>query len=143
MLERVNELSKEKGVSKINAFVDSGVGKNFECNITAGSVPSIEKLFLLSRYFEVTTDYLLGLSDVPTATPPTGNDRATLKKDERELLDGYKFLNNQGKEYIKQQLFMALNTFRPDLHTEIARELAVLGHEVAKSRMSEHQDVVK
>lgn len=55
--------------------------------------PSLETLILLSRYFRVTTDYLLGLSESP-APPPELDPRAI------ELIHCYQAADPRGQDTI-------------------------------------------
>lgn len=58
--------------------------------------PSFEVLKKLANYFDVSTDYLLGLSDDLGA--PISAPASTLPADEKELLDLYRQLNYEGKQ---------------------------------------------
>lgn len=55
-----------------------------------GSLPKGEVLCRLANYFEVTTDYLLGLSEVRKPGP-------TLTEEEALLLEAYRNANAQGR----------------------------------------------
>lgn len=57
--------------------------------------PSFEVLKKLAAYFDVSTDYLLGLSDELGASV---SSPAALPADEKELLDLYRQLNYEGKQ---------------------------------------------
>ncbi len=63
LIHNIEQLSAEKGINKTTALIESGVGKNFIYNINKGSAPSIEKLQQLAAYFQISTDYLLGISN--------------------------------------------------------------------------------
>lgn len=65
IISRIEELAKQKGVSKTKALTESGAGKDFIANIKKGQTPSVAKLQKLSEYFEVSTDYLLGIKSEP------------------------------------------------------------------------------
>lgn len=69
MIERILLLSSALGISPSKAYVDSGAGKNFASNIKAGQVPSVAKIQLLANYFNVTTDYLLGNTNIKEKSP--------------------------------------------------------------------------
>lgn len=60
LINRICELSEEKGISTTQALIQSKAGKDFISNIKKGQTPSIEKVVLLSIYFNVSIDYLLG-----------------------------------------------------------------------------------
>ncbi len=62
LINRITALCAKRGVTLTTAFTESGVGKNFKSNLkTAG--PSKKNLYLLSKYFDVSIDYLTGDSD--------------------------------------------------------------------------------
>ena len=61
LIENIEKLAKQKGVSKTTALVESEVGKDFTVNIEKKKTnPSIDKLQKLARYFGVSVGYLLG-----------------------------------------------------------------------------------
>ena len=57
----------------------------------------VEILVKIAQYFEITTDYLVGLSDSPV---PTIN----LTRAERDLIDGFRALSKNQKELIMQNI---------------------------------------
>lgn len=64
LIKNIEKYSKEKGVSKTKALIDSGVGKDFIINIVKkGTAPSINKLEKLANYYNVSVDVLLGNSE--------------------------------------------------------------------------------
>ena len=114
IISRIEELAKQKGVSKTKALTESGAGKDFIANIKKGQTPSVAKLQKLSEYFEVSTDYLLGidksepdiLKNVPvdiTLFPGTLSSEIKIeieKLDEsqkKHLLTYIKFMQEQDK----------------------------------------------
>ena len=64
--QRVRQLRKQRGLSQkeLGEQVDLS-HKSISTIESAISSTSIEKLILLANYFEVSTDYLLGLKDEP------------------------------------------------------------------------------
>jgi len=62
ILERIEALCRERGVSMNTAFTESGVGKNFKSNMKTAN-PTIGKITMLSMYFNVSREYLLGETD--------------------------------------------------------------------------------
>ena len=62
--KRFNELLKICGKTQVEIAKAINVTKQCVTDYKTGkSVPSIETLFLLCEYLEVSSDYLLGLSD--------------------------------------------------------------------------------
>lgn len=107
VLERVDDLCNKKGISRAKAFLDSGVGKDFATHITRGSAPSIEKIDKLSKYFNVSTDYLLGREDKNTENPATDRQlKFALFGDaeiDDELLDEVKYMAKVQQEMRKKK----------------------------------------
>jgi transcriptional regulator with XRE-family HTH domain len=62
--ERFNEIVKISGKKQTEIAQAVGVSKQCVSDYKSGkSVPSVETLFLLCRYLDVSADYLLGLSN--------------------------------------------------------------------------------
>jgi len=62
LIERIEKLCYERGITLNTAFVESGVGKNFKSNLKTAN-PTMGKITMLSMYFDVSREYLMGLSD--------------------------------------------------------------------------------
>lgn len=62
LMQRIELLCAEKGISLNEAFVQSKVGKNFKANLRY-SEPSLGKIKLLADFFGVTVEYLIGKTD--------------------------------------------------------------------------------
>jgi len=69
--------------------------------------PGSSFLVMFADAYDVTVDYLLDIT-------PRTNVGSFLKMsaDEMELLRDYRLLNNQGKEFIRQTMVAALNTYK-------------------------------
>lgn len=58
--ERIQALRKEKGISQEELAAQMGISRQAVSKWESGqSIPDLEKVVLLSEYFETTTDYLL------------------------------------------------------------------------------------
>ena len=63
---RIKELRKEFGLSQVELAMRMEVTKQTISNWENGNIqPSVDMLVGLANVFNVTTDYLLGLDDVP------------------------------------------------------------------------------
>lgn len=62
LLQRIDLLSAERGITRTTAFEQSGVGKNFKSNLSI-SKPSAGKITQLANYFDVSVDYLIGQTE--------------------------------------------------------------------------------
>lgn len=64
----------------------------------------------LAKVLNTTPAYLMGWSDTTEATPPIA-PAPDLTPDETAVLEKYRSLNDQGKEYIRQTLDMAAQIY--------------------------------
>lgn len=67
MADRIQYLRKEKGISQEELADQAGVSRQAVSKWESGqSMPDLEKIILLSNFFEVTTDYILkGIEPLP------------------------------------------------------------------------------
>ena len=62
--QRIKELKKEKGVSYCEIANTLGFARSlFNSWNTYNYIPSLELIYMLAQYFNVTIDYLLGRTD--------------------------------------------------------------------------------
>ena len=62
LIDRIEKLCSERGITMNTAFVESGVGKNFKSNLKTAN-PTVGKIIMLSMYFGVSKEYLMGASE--------------------------------------------------------------------------------
>ena len=63
-VERLKELRLERGLSKEQVSQDTGLSRSAISLWEAGKrVPNAEAVVVLAKYFEVTTDFLLGVDN--------------------------------------------------------------------------------
>lgn len=96
-INNIGDLSKKYNMPRNKALIDSGVGKDFVTNISKGSAPSIDKIFKLADYFNVSIDYLLGLDTEP-------NRKIPLSEDKQRLLEMYDLLTEREQGEILGEL---------------------------------------
>lgn len=86
-----------------------------ELNVSAPTVsqwesgvasPSTMNLIKLSDLYGVSLDYLIGRIDKKI------DEKSSLSFDETNLISDYRLLNEQGKEYIRQTMFMAKSIYK-------------------------------
>ena len=98
-LPRLRELLAESGKMQKDICDELGISKQKLSNWKTGySEPNFDDIIMLAKYFDVSTDYLLGLSDEYEGTgknAPTAP--AALPLDESELLRNYRALSYAGK----------------------------------------------
>ena len=68
--------------------------------------PDTRTLLALADFYDVTLDELFGRAP---SKPPASAEAETLTQDEQNLLADYRSLNEQGREYIRQTLYMAVS----------------------------------
>lgn len=105
--ERLKELRNEKGKSQKELANELNFSiptlSHWECGYQE---PSYKDLISLCRYFEVSTDYLLGITSDDGAelySAPTANamhDSATLSEKEKALLKAFKNLLPETQDFV-------------------------------------------
>lgn len=99
--QRIKELCDRHNVSINKMLQECNAGTRTYHNILSGSIPSADKILKIAEYFGVSTDYLLGKTDIPVFSTPEQNDRFTketvdLTPDERSKVEEYiKFIKSQ------------------------------------------------
>jgi transcriptional regulator with XRE-family HTH domain len=71
--------------------------------------PTLENLIKLAKLYQVSTDYLLGVEEQEAGLPAR---RAELTQAEKKLVEDFRSLNQQGKEYILQTMAMATKIYK-------------------------------
>ncbi|MBR3743469.1 MAG: helix-turn-helix transcriptional regulator [Clostridia bacterium] len=102
--QRLVEARNKHGYSQKYVALTVGVAPSIVSRWeSGGKFPSRENLVKLAELYGVSVDYLLGISDDET---PVTNEN--LSPDELRLIQDYRRLNQQGKEYIRQTMYMAV-----------------------------------
>ena len=70
-IDRLEELCRQKGITKKQLRSDCNLSKNSISNWKKGIIPVLSTQSILAQYFGVTIDYLMGRTDNPF--PQTGN----------------------------------------------------------------------
>ena len=95
-LSRFRGLLEECGKQQKEICADLGIRNQKLSNWKTGySEPNFDDLVMLANYFDVSTDYLLGVTE--DEETPRLNAPATLPLDETELLKNYRALSYAGK----------------------------------------------
>ena len=63
---RIKKLCAEKGITLTKLEEDLGIGASLIRKWKNTTSPSIDKITLIAKYFNVSSDYLIGLSDIPS-----------------------------------------------------------------------------
>lgn len=97
--ERYLSLCNEKGVSPSKAALVNGISKTSVTRWKDGATPNAEILGSLSKYFNVSTDYLLGNSDIKNK--PTTGKGDELTQDEIDFLAIVRQLSPESRAALK------------------------------------------
>lgn len=100
VIDRICSQCKQKGISVNQMLIASNAGKSLVDNMKKGRNPSIDRIFLVAKYLNTTSDYLLGLTDTPQQekqTLPTPK-QTVLKEQRQELLNNYDMMNQKGQQ---------------------------------------------
>ena len=73
-IENIKNLCKQKKITAKQCFEDCGINRNFMYDTKNGQKPSVEILEILSGYFNVSIDYLLGRTDNPNGSYVNGDN---------------------------------------------------------------------
>ena len=66
LYERIRMLCEKKGISIAKLENDCGFANSTIKKWKSTSTPGVDKIKVIARYFGVTVDYILGLTDIPT-----------------------------------------------------------------------------
>lgn len=64
---RIKELCAEREITLAKLEEETGLSSSIIRKWKNNTSPSIDKIKLIARFFNVSTDYLIGLSDIPTS----------------------------------------------------------------------------
>ena len=83
--------------------------------------PSVENLWKLADLYGTSVDYLIGRVD---KTGKSARKTPALSQDARQLAADYSTLSKQGKEYIRQQMAMALKVYPGESESVFSADMA-------------------
>lgn len=95
---RIKLALKSKNIKMKQMTVDLNIGINAISEFAKGKQLSCISLARIADYLNCSVDYLLGRTDNPGLSAPTGTEAQT--NQEEELLLKFRQLNQNGKEYI-------------------------------------------
>ena len=114
---RLKIIRENKGISQMQVYKDIGIHNKTLSGYERGvSEPDLQTLFLLATYYKVSTDYLLGITDVKNPSTPYKTEEDLLQVTEPEFIrysnssyNNLKKLINTRKDLSPEQLD-AINT---------------------------------
>ena len=106
---RLIELRKEKGLSQYTfAAIMETSRSTISGYETEGKEPSFAQLITFAKFFDVSTDFLLGLTNQRNNFSDDSKEEVLiLSPDEKELIKKYRKLNKTGAAYLRQQAEIA------------------------------------
>lgn len=92
IVELLNLLVKDKGISINKMLIECDLNKSTVDNMKRGQMPSADKLAKIANYLGVTTDYLLGISDMKEPNRPYNSNahKVYISDKENEMLIAYR-----------------------------------------------------
>lgn len=115
MYKRLKEFRESLGMTQAEFGASVGIAKSTYNNYETGiRDPKSDFWIAVAQKYGVTIDYLMGHSDELLKTSNCESDEhfdCHLTPDEVQLLNGYRGLNQQGREYILQTLDMASKVY--------------------------------
>ena len=105
VVENIRRICTERGTTPTVACKESGAGKDMVTNMKKkGTQPSIERIQLLAKYLNVTTDELLGEKKQPIPFPGNG-----LSDDARSIAVAYERATDKERSTVRFILSDYLN----------------------------------
>jgi transcriptional regulator with XRE-family HTH domain len=118
--ERLKALRKQYGYTQEQLASLIGVERSSIGKYEGKShiIPSDDIKYKIAELFNVSVDYLLGYSDSPTPL----NIDSSFSDVELQLVNDFRSLNKQGKEYILQTMAMAVNIYKNDIVPDVEKQ---------------------
>jgi len=107
-IERIFALMKQRGITQYRLSKDIGISESILSSWKMNTrKPSTDLLVKIAEYFNVSTDYLLGI----TANPETTKEK-DYSKDETDLISTYRQLTPNSKQIVLTVAQMELRHIR-------------------------------
>lgn len=87
LVDNLKKVCVQKNISINKCLTESRAGKNFISNITAGSEPALSKITLLADYLNISTDYLLGITENLTTTNDSEVNQSPIRIEVEKLIN--------------------------------------------------------
>ena len=107
-LDNLKKLRETKNITQVKLSTDLGVSQELISRYELGSsFPQPNMLIKLSKYFNCSVDYLLGITDVPTPVKYLTSNSQNIESG--ELYNKYNSLSDEDKKYFNRFLDFLLN----------------------------------
>ena len=115
---RLKELRQSRSLYQKDLAAHLGIDRTTYVKYETGSSePPLATLIDLCRFYSVSMDYLLGMSELPVSKPENSFTNTAL-----QLVNDFRSLNKQGKEYILQTMAMAVNIYKNDIVPDMEKQ---------------------
>lgn len=113
--DRIKEMRVSRGLTLLEVSKRLGVEEATMQRYESGQIKNIkhETVLALSDIFRCSPSYLMGWIDTIEDAPALESSSA-LTSDEAQFLSDYRNLSDQGREYMRQTMVMALHTYKKD-----------------------------
>ena len=116
--KRIKELSAKNSIPVKRVLEDCKINRNYIYDLENKiKYPQWEKILDIAQYFNVSTDYILGLTDSAT---PYAQQGEILSDPEHELLSGYRQLDESDQGEVRGYIKGMLNNDKYKTHNEEA-----------------------
>ena len=141
--ERLIKLRQQKGFATRNKFAEElGIPnttlRNYE---TDAREPGHDFLILVSNYFNVSIDYLLGITDCEKKANDT-----TISNTEMEIIKKYRSLDERGKKIIEslleEEYFYLQNLKKNESSKEVESFNKILGNILADKKVDKDKEAI-
>lgn len=97
--DKIKALRKEKRLTQVQLAEAINVERSSVAKYESGVTPSMDVLVRIADFFNVTTDYLLGNTDIKKENSPT-----EMSAEEQEIIELWKGLSTEKREAFKSLL---------------------------------------
>ncbi len=118
-LQRVSELIKINKITNNKMLDDLGLSHNMIYNWSKrNQTPNSDTIIKIAKYFNVTTDYLLGLSDDPNPSNKEETEKLVSNEAEERLIEYFRTLSDLDKgEVLGELKYKSLENKKRDTKT--------------------------
>lgn len=123
-IKRLNELIEEKGINNVsNASKEAGLDKETLGKYSVGNIPAVEIVLKISKYFNVSSSYLLGETDTRIADNIEVIKRFGIDDETISRLEKIKNINDENEQYADMLREIFIN---PLLYRSVVNKIDML-----------------
>ncbi len=102
-IERLSILSNSKGLSINQMLKNANLAPSVVDNMKRGRIPSIDKIYALADYFDVSIDYLVGRTEETSTQTINNNGAVEINGTQANIINNQnQFYNEITSELLKQ-----------------------------------------